>query len=71
MPTDTQVREHTKAVMKRLLDMKEVAATLSVGRSTVFDLVGSGELPSVRIGRRRLVHEDALRDFIEALAQTA
>ena len=68
MPTDTRVQEHDRARMKRLLDMKEVAATLNVGRSTAFELVGTGELRSVRIGRRRLVHEDVLRDFIEALA---
>ena len=67
MTTDAQVKEHNLAVMKRLLDMKEVAATLNVGRSTAFALVASGELRSVTIGRRRLVPETALAEFIENL----
>lgn len=68
MPADVEIQEHNKAVMRRrLLDMREVAAILHVGRSTAFGLVASGELRSVRIGRRRLVSEDALDEFIRGL----
>lgn len=41
-----------------------VMERLGVGRNTVYDLIGSGQLRSVKIGRRRLVSELALRDFI-------
>lgn len=63
MATET----HNKEVMKRLLDMKEVASALHVGRSTAFGLVASGQLRSVRIGRRRLVPAEALEQFITGL----
>jgi excisionase family DNA binding protein len=39
-----------------------------LGRTKIFELVASGELPSVRVGRRRLVRADALREFAERLA---
>lgn len=53
-----------------LLDMKQIAEALNVGRSTAFGLVKDGKLRSVQIGRRRLVPKAALDDFIEALSQT-
>ncbi|MCV7285357.1 excisionase family DNA-binding protein [Mycolicibacterium wolinskyi] len=40
---------------------------LKVGRSMVFELIASGELRSVLVGRRRLVSEAALCDFIERI----
>ena len=64
-----EVQEHNKAVMlSRLNDLKAVQQRLNVGRSTVFALVASGELRSVKIGRRRLVPETALVEFIENLS---
>lgn len=44
-----------------------VMQRLSVGRSAVFELIASGELRSVKIGRRRLVSEAAIRDYIARL----
>jgi excisionase family DNA binding protein len=67
MQEDTNIKDHNLAVMARMLDMKQVAARLNVGRSTVFDLVGTGRLRSVKLGRRRLVPEAALVEFIESL----
>ncbi len=67
MATEDQVRTHNQQVMRRLLDMKEVAAELHVGRSTAFALVKSRKLRSVRIGRRRLVPAAALAEFLEQL----
>ena len=49
----------------RLYSITEVAQLLSIGRSTVYDLVRSGELPSVRLGRSVRVTAEALRDLIE------
>ncbi len=39
----------------RLNDITDLMVRLKLGRSTVFTLLASGELPSVKIGRRRLV----------------
>ena len=51
----------------RLNNIEQVQARLGVGRSTVFELIRLGKLRSVVIGRRRLVPETALVEFIESL----
>lgn len=48
----------------------EAAEALGIGRSTAFELVASGALASVRVGRRRLVPVSALREFSERLIAT-
>lgn len=46
-----------------LLTVPQVAATLQVSRRTVENLLASGQLPSVPIGRSRRVFSDTLREF--------
>ena len=41
------------------------AEVLGVGRSTVYELLASGELAAITIGRRRLVIAASLIEFIE------
>ena len=55
------------AEVARLNSIEQVQTRLGVGRSMVFELIGSGKLRSVSIGRRRLVPETAIAEFIEAL----
>ena len=55
----------------RLQGIKSAQERLSVSRSTIFELIGSGQLRSVLIGRRRLIPEQAIRDFIAQLDQQA
>jgi excisionase family DNA binding protein len=50
-----------------LLTILETAALLSVGRSTVYELIGAGELETVHIGRSVRVPADALRWYISRL----
>lgn len=52
-----------------LLDMKQIAEALNVGRSTAFGLVKDGTLRSVQIGRRRLVPKAALDEFVDNLSR--
>ena len=40
---------------------------LHLGRSKTFELIATGQLRSVKIGRRRLVSEAALTEYIETL----
>lgn len=49
---------------KLLLPVEEVAHLLSVNRSTVYDMLARGDLPSVKLGRRRLIYRQSLVDFI-------
>ncbi|MFD8222705.1 helix-turn-helix domain-containing protein [Streptomyces massasporeus] len=54
-----------------LLTVAEVMARLKLGRSTVYDLIRSGQLASVTIGRCRRVPALALRDFIAGQMERA
>jgi excisionase family DNA binding protein len=49
-----------------LLRPNEVALTLGVSRSKVFELLASQELPSVHIGRSTRVPRESLAKWIEA-----
>ena len=55
---------HENATSRLLLTVDNVAHLLSINRSTVYDMLGRGDLPSVKIGRRRLISRQALIDFI-------
>jgi excisionase family DNA binding protein len=47
---------------------EEVAQALSIGRSTVFALMRSGELRSVKIGKCRRVPVDAVAEYVAGLS---
>ncbi len=51
----------------RLNTVEEVMERLRIGRSTAFELIGTRQLRSIKVGRRRLVSEAALIEFIERL----
>jgi excisionase family DNA binding protein len=55
----------------RCLGVEDAARLLNVGRSTAYDLIRSGRLRSVKIGRRRLVPLDALDDLLNSLKEAA
>ncbi|MBO0713897.1 MAG: helix-turn-helix domain-containing protein [Acidimicrobiales bacterium] len=52
---------------KRMLTALEVAEILGIGRTKVFELMASGELESVAIGRCRRVPIEALEAFVDGL----
>lgn len=59
----------TTAAQDQLLYRPEDAARLlDIGRSTLFELLASGEVPSVRIGRSRRVPRAALEAYVERLS---
>ena len=49
-----------------ILTVIEAAGTLRIGRSSVYELMASGQLRSLKIGSRRLIARDDLDAFIEA-----
>jgi excisionase family DNA binding protein len=51
----------------QLHDVEAVMKRLGLGRSKTFELIATGRLRSVKIGRRRLVSEAALTEYIENL----
>ena len=56
----------------QLLLTPEVAAKLlGIGRTKIFELIGSGSLESVKIGASRRIPTEALTLFVEGLRNAA
>ena len=51
-----------------MLTAEQAAERLGIGRTTMFALIKSGEIESVRIGRLRRVPADALTTYTDRLA---
>jgi excisionase family DNA binding protein len=49
-----------------LLTVKEVARALRLGHTKTYELIASGQLPAVRIGRSVRVTPQALRAFLDS-----
>lgn len=56
-----------RPVEKILLTPEEAAEALSLGRTKVFQLIGTGALRSVRIGKCRRVPASALVELVDGL----
>jgi excisionase family DNA binding protein len=63
--------QESAALQARLLPVEAVMAQLNVGRSTVFELMASRTLRSVKIGRRRLVPQTAIDEYVAQLISEA
>lgn len=50
--------------MSELLTVAEVAERLRLGKRTVERFVATGEIPSVKVGRRRLVYLESVERFL-------
>ena len=67
-----QAQLGVKPMEDRLLyRVTEVAVFLNVSRSKVYELLGSGALPSVKIDRTRLIRGSDLRQYVESLRPVA
>lgn len=49
----------------KLLTVTEAAAALRCSRSFLYARIQSGDISAVKLGRRRLISTDALREFVE------
>ena len=57
--------------IRRLVPIPETRRLLgNIGHSTVYELVGRGELVKVNIGRRAFVTSDSINAYMDRLAQT-
>ena len=52
---------------KLLYRPKEAAQALGIGRATLYDLMRSGRIRSVKDGGMRFITLDALRDYVRRL----
>ena len=58
-------------VNQKVLTVPEVMAALVIGRDKVYDLIRSGALESVKVGRYRRVPIDALDAYLDRLRRDA
>ncbi|UVO14586.1 excisionase family DNA-binding protein [Mycobacterium sp. SVM_VP21] len=64
-----ELQKEVDRLNSRLWPVEEVMKRLSVGRSMVFELMANGQLRSVKVGRRRLVSEAAINEYIARIDQ--
>ncbi|MEZ5280564.1 MAG: helix-turn-helix domain-containing protein [Acidimicrobiales bacterium] len=50
--------------LRLVYSVSEAAELLGIGRSTAYELVARGELPSVAIGRRRVITRPTLTELL-------
>lgn len=48
------------------LRVEDLMPILNIGRNTAYELVRSGQIPSIRVGRQLRVPKDALIRFLQA-----
>lgn len=61
-----------KAVIAPVLyRVDEAAEALRISRSVIYELIRSGQLRTVKVGRRRLVPVQALDDYVASLGVAA
>lgn len=65
IPSSEQPRDSQEA--KLLLTPEEAADRLSLGRTKLYELMSSGALRSVRIGKSRRIPTTALADLVDRL----
>ena len=60
--------EFEMARQPMLLRPEEVARSLAIGRTAVFELIRTGELRSVKIGKSRRIPADAVVEYVSGLS---
>jgi excisionase family DNA binding protein len=70
----TTLSTHTKTTTNMeplLVRVEEAARMLSLSRSTIYEMLDAGELPSVRHGTARRIPVAALREWVVQHTQTS
>jgi len=57
------------APLRLLLRIPEVAETLGIGRTKIYELIATGELPTIRVGRAIRISVSTLQKWVEAREQ--
>ena len=60
--------ETTTKLGRVLLRPEEVATALGIGRTAVFELIRTGALRSVKIGKSRRIPTDAVHEYVAGLS---
>ena len=60
-----------RADERLLLTVEEAADRLGIGRSLMYELIGGGQVASIRVGRLRRVPLESLTDYVTAMRRKA
>ena len=71
MEKESNSRAVELADMRLLLKPEECALALAVSRARVYEMLASGDLPSVKIGRSRRIPVAALKRWVERETELA
>ncbi|GGG27575.1 hypothetical protein GCM10007304_46740 [Rhodococcoides trifolii] len=52
---------------RSLLSINEAMSRTGLGRTSLFNRIATGEIKSVKVGKRRLIPDTAIDEFIERL----
>ena len=61
----------SRAVGRLSYSIEEVIELTGLGRTTLYQLIGQGELPSCKVGRRRLIRAADLEAFLNRATHAA
>ena len=64
-----KIKDQENMTESKLLDIQAASTRLSLGRSTVYNLIKKGELKTINIGTRRLIKSTEIDRFIQNLEQ--
>ena len=62
-------QEQSQDVVTKVLKVEDLAHMLSIGRNTAYELVRSGKIRSVKIGRSYRIPYSAVEDYLNASAE--
>lgn len=68
MPTVHHSQARGTKVLPSLLAIKQATHELGISRTSIYELIASGKLKTVKIGRRRFVTLEAIEEFIASLS---
>ncbi|RXH06725.1 helix-turn-helix domain-containing protein [Bradyrhizobium vignae] len=57
--------------MKLAYSIQEACSLLSIGRTTIYALIGQGDLAILKIGRRTLISAKSLDAFIQSIERNS
>jgi excisionase family DNA binding protein len=57
------------APQRLLLRIPEVAETLGIGRTKIYEMIATGELPTIRVGRAVRISVSTLQKWVEEREQ--
>ncbi|MFZ5651726.1 MAG: helix-turn-helix domain-containing protein [Bacillota bacterium] len=63
---NSNYKEEQDSIVDRLLSIKEAVRILGLGRATLYEMCRTRQIGQVRVGRRVLIPESAVKEFVSS-----